>query len=87
MSEEAAEDDTGVEQIARVVAELANGLHAYAVSARLRSGREIVGPVTAFSARRREKKGEISWSGKIMIKTEPGLLEIDLADLEAISPK
>jgi hypothetical protein len=78
------DNDGGVEQISAIMSELAEALGSETITVKLQNGREIVGPVLGFSVRRKERKGDISWSGTVRIQIDPGELEIDCQTIEKV---
>ena len=81
------ENGGDVEHIAAIMSGLAKVLSANSIAAKLQNGREIVGPVMGFSLKRKEKKGEVSWSGSVRIQIDTGELAVDCQTIEKISSK
>ena len=73
--------------IGRIMGEVAKVIAAETVVIKLQNGREIVGTVEGLAVRSRVKKEDVTWSGNIKIRTEPGVLQIDLLTVEAVTPK
>jgi hypothetical protein len=84
MSDETSEFEDA-EHIAGLGGELANALKAESVQVTLANGREVVGTLESFGVRRKEKKGEVSWSGSIRIQTDTGVLQIEFGAIRAIA--
>jgi hypothetical protein len=84
-------DDTNgggdVEQIAEIMSGLAAVLDAEKIVVKLHGGREIVGPVLGFSLKRKDRKGEVTWSGSVRVQIEPGELEIDCMTIDSVATK
>jgi hypothetical protein len=84
------DDENGnvdAEHIGRITGEIAKAIAAGTVALKLESGREIVGTIEGFAIRSKVKKDDVIWSGNIKIRTEPGVLQVDVLTVEAVTPR
>jgi len=88
MSDDEDENGNGdVEHIGRIVAEVAKAIAAGTVAVKLQNGREIVGTIDGLAIRSKVKKDDVTWSGSIKVRTEPGVLQIDVLTVDAVNAK
>ena len=88
MSDEAEDDDDnggGAEQIVKVVNALMKALGSDAVQIQLSNGGQVTGSIAGLVIRKKQKKGEVSWNGKISIQTDAGNLQIDCDNVASIA--
>jgi hypothetical protein len=86
MSDEMSEfEDT--DHVAGLGGDLASALKADSVQVKLANGREVVGTLAGFSVRRKEKKGDVSWSGSVKIETDTGVLQVEFGAIASVAPR
>jgi len=85
MSDENEEGDTG--QIAQIAGQFVQSLAASAVRVKLEGGSTVEGALAGFSLRKKEKKGDVTWSGTVIVETAQGKLQIECGGIESIKPK
>jgi translation initiation factor IF-1 len=88
MSDEMDDDDgngAGAEQIARVVNALMKALDSDTVNVKLLNGGTVAGSIAGLVIRKKEKKGEVTWNGKVSIVTEAGTLQLDCHNVASIA--
>ena len=84
MSDEMSEFEDA-EHIAELGGDLVNALKAASVKVTLANGREVVGTLESFGVRRKEKKGDVSWSGSVRLQTDAGVLQIEFGAIRAVA--
>jgi hypothetical protein len=85
MPKETETGDGGAERIVTVVTQFMKSLTAPSVKVKLQNGSIVTGSSAGLLIRKKEKKDEVTWNGKITVETEQGSLQIDCEDVAGIS--
>lgn len=83
--EEDDSDDTAA--VAGLGSQILKVLDAESVRVTLHSGKIVEGSLANFSLRKKSKKGSVSWSGKLSVEIDSGVLDMDFANIASVQPK
>jgi len=84
------EDDNSGDDVAAVAglgSQVLEVLEVDAVAVTLHNGKSVEGSLASFVLRKKTKKGEVSWGGKLSVETDSGVLEMDCSNIASVKPK
>ena len=80
-----ADNDDNVEHLAKIISELSDVLAEGSATVKLQGGRKIVGPILGLSLKRKEKKGNVTWTGSLRVQIDTGDLDVNFDTIESIA--
>lgn len=81
------EDDFDVAAVAKLGSQVLKALDAENILVTLQNGKIVEGSLASFSLRKRERKGNVSWNGKLSVEIDTGVLDIDIANIESVKTR
>lgn len=78
------DDDSDIGAVAELGSQIIDALTAETVTVKLRSGKLVEGSLASFVLRKKTKKGEESWSGKLSVETDSGVLEMECSNVASV---
>ena len=82
------DDDNGTgdpESLADLGAQILKALDSESVAVKLQNGKTVTGTMVGFSIKRKSRKGNVSWNGRLNVETESGVLAMDCANIASIA--
>lgn len=84
MDEDDDDDNEDSESLADLGAQIFKALDSQSVTVKLQNGKTVAGKMTAFSMKRKERKGNVTWSGRLNVETESGVLAMDCSNIASV---
>ena len=85
-----ADEEDGADSVEEVVglgSPILEALAAENVRVTLHSGKVVEGSLANFSLRKKSKKGSVSWSGKLSVEIDSGVLDMDIGNIASVKAK
>ena len=80
------EDEDDIGAVAELGSQVLGALGAETVTVQLHNGKSVEGSLASFVLRKKTKKGEVSWAGKLSVETDSGVLEMDSSNIASVKP-
>lgn len=84
MDEDDDDDNGDSESLADLGADIFKALDSESVTVKLQNGKTVTGTLAGFSIKRKERKGKVSWSGRLNVATESGVLAMDCSNIASV---
>lgn len=81
------DDDFDAAAVAGLGSQILKVLDAETIAVTLHSGKVVEGSLANFSLRKKSKKGNVSWNGKLSVEIDTGVLDMDIANIKSVKPK
>ena len=78
-------DNEDSESLADLGAQIFKALDSASVTVKLQNGKTVAGKLAGFSIKRKERKGNVSWSGRLNVATESGVLAMDCSNIASVA--
>jgi sorbitol-specific phosphotransferase system component IIA len=82
-----ADADDGETDLAELGSQVLEILDDETVIVTLRNGKTVEGSPASFIMRKKAKKGDVSWSGRLSVETDSGVLEMDCGTIVSVKSK
>jgi len=79
------ESDGDAAELAELGSQVFGALDAEAVVVTLHSGKVVKGSLASLVVKKKTKKDTVSWSGKLSVETDSGVLEMDCGTVKSIA--
>ena len=79
------ESDDNPAELAELGSQVLDALDAETVVVTLHNGQVVKGALEALVLRKRTRKDTVSWTGRLSVETDAGVLEMDCANVKSVS--
>ena len=79
------ESDDGSAELAELGSQVLEALDAEAVVVTLHNGKVVKGSLASLVLKKKTRRDTVSWSGKLSVETDSGVLEMDGATIKSIA--